>query len=159
MTTAIYPGSFDPFTNGHLDITRRASKLFEHVIVGVYATPAKNILFTVEERLELIKQSVAELPNVTAQSYTGLTTEFAKEVGAQAMVRGLRMTLDFIGEFDMAMMNKKLYPELESVFFMANQGYQFLSSTLMKEVANLGGDINEFVPPPVAKALLQKFRQ
>ena len=156
MTTAIYPGSFDPITNGHLEIIHRAAKLFEKVIVGVYAKPAKNLLFTMEERVDLAQKATSKLSNVEVRSFDGLTVEFAQEVDAQVMVRGLRMTLDFEREFDMAMMNKKLYPELELVCFMAAQEYQFLSSSLLKEVASLEGAIDDLVPPPVAKALREK---
>ena len=156
MTTAIYPGSFDPITNGHLGIIHRAIKLFERVVVGVYAKPDKNLLFTTEERVDLARKSTAELSNVEVMSFDGLTVGFAREVGAQVMVRGLRMTLDFEREFDMAMMNKKLYPELELVCFMAAQEYQFLSSSLLKEVASLEGAIDDLVPPPVAEALRKK---
>jgi len=156
LTTSIYPGSFDPITNGHLEIIHRAAKLFEKVIVGVYAKPAKNLLFTMEERVDLAQKATSKLSNVEVRSFGGLTVEFAREVDAQVMVRGLRMTLDFEREFDMAMMNKKLYPELELVCFMAAQEYQFLSSSLLKEVASLEGAIDDLVPPPVAKALREK---
>ncbi len=156
MTTAIYPGSFDPITNGHLEIIHRAAKLFEKLVVGAYAKPDKNLLFTTEERVDLIRKSTAKLSNVEVRSFSGLTVDFAREVGAQVMVRGLRMTLDFEREFDMAMMNKKLYPELELVCFMAAQEYQFLSSSLLKEVASLEGAIDDLVPSPVAEALRKK---
>ena len=156
MIVAIYPGSFDPITNGHLEIVHRAAKLFDKLVVGVYATPDKELLFSTEERVDLIRKATSKLRNVEVQSFTGLTVEFAREVGAQVMVRGLRMTLDFEREFDMAMMNKKLYPELELVCFMAAQEYQFLSSSLLKEVASLEGAIDDLVPQCVAEALKQK---
>ena len=158
MTIAIYPGSFDPITNGHLDIATRAAKLFEKVVIGVYAKPSKDLIFTTEERVELTKQAIAGLPNVEAQLFNGLTVEFAKRVGAQAMVRGLRMSADFEREFDMAMLNKKLFPKLELVCLMANAEYQFLSSSLLKEAASLGGKINDLVPRHVAAALRKKFQ-
>ena len=158
MTVAIYPGSFDPITNGHLEIVHRAAKLFDRLIVGVYDTPDKQLLFTTEERVDLVRRATSNLPNVEVRSFMGLTVTFAREVGAQLMVRGLRMTLDFEREFDMAMMNKKLYPELELVCFMAAQDYQFLSSSLLKEVAGLEGPIDDLVPPPVAEALRRKAR-
>ena len=156
MTIAIYPGSFDPITNGHLDIATRAAKLFEKVIIGVYDIPDKNLMFTTEERIGLVRQAIADLPNVEVETYNGLTVDFAKQVNAQAMVRGLRMSADFEREFDMAMLNKKLYPQLELVCLMPSQEYQFLSSSLLKEAASLGGDIDNLVPKPVAEALIRK---
>ncbi len=158
MSIAIYPGSFDPITNGHLDIATRASKLFDKLIIGVYETPNKPVLFATKERVELIKQAIAHLPKVEVQPFGGLTVDFAKRVKAQAMVRGLRMSADFEREFDMAMMNKRLYPELETVCLMARVEYQFLSSSLLKEAASLGGDIDDLVPKHVAQALKKKFR-
>ena len=157
MTTAIYPGSFDPITNGHLDIATRAAKLFEKLIIAVFDTPDKRLLFTTEERVALVRQSIADLPNVEVGYFSSLTTDFAKKVKAKAMVRGLRINADFEREFDMAMMNKKLYPDLELVCLMASAQYQFLSSSLLKEVAALGGNINDLVPKPVAIALRKKF--
>ncbi len=153
MTIAIYPGSFDPITNGHLDIITRAARVFDKVIVGVYDTPAKHLLFTTSERVDLIKQSIVNLPNVEVESFTGLTVNFAKKIGAKVMVRGLRMSGDFEREFNMAMLNKSLLPELELVCFMASVENQFLSSTLLKEAANLGGNINGLVPKHVTEAL------
>ena len=132
MTIAIYPGSFDPITNGHLDVATRAAKLFEKLIIGVYDTPDKRLLFTTEERVELVRQAIVNLPNVEVKSFTGLTVDFARQVKAQAMVRGLRMTSDFEREFELAMMNKNLDPELELVTFMASLNYQCLSSSLLK---------------------------
>ncbi len=156
MTIAIYPGSFDPITNGHLDIATRAAKLFDKLIIGVYDTPDKHLLFTTEERTEMVRQAVAGLANVEVASFRGLTISFAKKVKAQTMVRGLRMSADFEREFDMAMMNKRLYPELELVCFMSSLEYQFLSSSLLKEAASLGGAIDDLVPKPVAAALRRK---
>lgn len=156
MTTALYPGSFDPITNGHLDITTRASKLFSRIIIGVFATPSKRLTFSIDERVELAREAVAHITNVEVFPYGGLTVNFAKEIGADVMVRGLRMSADFEREFEMAMMNKKLYPGLELVCFMANQEYQFLSSSLMKEAASLGGNITSLVPKHVADALKRK---
>ena len=156
MTIAIYPGAFDPITNGHLDIVTRAAKLFRKLIIGVYDTPAKDLLFTTEERVELIRQSIADLPNVEVESFSGLTVEFAKDVEAKAIVRGLRVGGDFEREFEMTLMNKKLSPDCEVVCLMANLKYQFLSSSLLKEVANLGGHIDELVPKPVLDALRKK---
>ena len=158
MTVAIYPGSFDPITNGHLDIATRAAKIFEKLIIGVFETPNKPILFSAQERVALISKAVADLPNVEVESFGGLTVNFAKKIKAQAMVRGLRMSADFEREFDMAMMTKKLYPELEFVCLMSRMEYQFLSSSLLKEAASLGGDIHDLVPKHVAEALKQKFQ-
>ncbi len=157
MTIAIYPGAFDPITNGHLDIATRAAKLFEKLIIGVYDTPAKNILFTTEERVDLVKQAIADLPNIDVEPYTGLTVDFARKVGAQTIVRGLRIGGDFEREFEMALMNKNLSPDCELVCLMANLKYQFLSSSLLKEVASLGGYINDLVPKSVAVALKKKL--
>jgi pantetheine-phosphate adenylyltransferase len=159
LTTAIYPGSFDPITNGHLDITTRAAKLFDELIIGVFATPPKRLLFTTEERVQLAKQAVANLPNVSVEAYTGLTVDFAKKVKAQAVVRGLRMGGDFEREFDMAIMNKNLNPEIEVVCLMASLKYQFLSSTLLKEVATVGGKIDNLVPENVAEAIKKKVKE
>jgi len=158
LNIAIYPGSFDPITNGHLDIATRAAKLFDKVIIGVYEIPNKPILFTTKERVELIRRAIADLPNVEVKSFSGLTVDFAKRVKAKAMVRGLRMSADFEREFDMAMMTKKLFPELEFVCLMSSVEYQFLSSSLMKEAASLGGAIDDLVPKHVALALRKKFR-
>ena len=156
MTVALYAGSFDPITNGHLDITTRAARLFDKVIIGIFATPDKRLMFTTEERVDLAKRAVAHLTNVEVRSYEGITVEFARAIGAQVMVRGLRMVGDFEWEFEMAMMNRLLSPNLELVCFMASQQYQFLSASLIKEVASLGGDIYSLVPPNVAEALKNK---
>ena len=158
MSIAIYPGTFDPITNGHLDIATRASKLFDKLVIGVYETPNKPILFNTEERVELIRKAIADLPNVEVQSFGGLTVDFAKRAKAIAMVRGLRMSADFEREFDMAMMTKKLYPKLEFVCLMSRVEYQFLSSSLLKEAASLGGDIQDLVPANVVEALKVKFK-
>ena len=158
MTIAIYPGSFDPITNGHLDIVTRAARLFEKVIIGVYERPNKHLLFTAEERVELARRTVVNLPNVEVRSFSGLAIDFAKQVKAKAMIRGLRMSADFEREFEMAMMNRKLFSGLDLVCLMASQEYQFLSSSLLKEVASLEGNINDLVPEHVAKALRKKVR-
>ena len=157
MTIAIYPGSFDPITNGHLDIAKRSSTLFDRLIIGVYDVPRKSLFFSIQEREELVRQAIAGLSNVQVQSYSGLTVDFAKKVGAQVMVRGLRMSSDFEREFEMAMMNKKLSPDLELVCFMTSLKFQFLSSSLLKEVAQLGGCIDDMVPNHVVVALRDKF--
>jgi len=156
---ALYPGSFDPITNGHFDIVTRAAKLFDKVIVGVYQIPDKHLLFTTEERIELGRQACATLSNVEVVSFGGLTVDFARKLGAKVVVRGLRKTADFEWELDMAMMNKNLAPELELVCFMANLKYQFLSSSLLKEVADLQGNVDNLVPKAVAEALKKKIRE
>jgi pantetheine-phosphate adenylyltransferase len=156
LTIAVYPGSFDPITNGHIDIATRAAKLFDKLIIAIFATPGKPITFSVEERVDMAKNAVVNLPNVEVKPYSILTVDFARQVNAQVMVRGMRMSADFEREFEMAMMNKKLYPELELVCFMASQEYQFLSSSLLKEVASLEGNITCLVPKHVAEALRRK---
>jgi len=157
LITAIYPGSFDPITNGHLDIITRASKLFDKLVIGIYDRPDKTLLFTTDERLELVKQSIIALPDVEARVFSGLSINFAKEVKAQTIVRGLRMSADFEREFDLAMMHKTLSPEIEIVCLMSDLKYQFLSSSLLKEAAQLGGDVSELVPKHVTIALKGKF--
>jgi len=156
LIIALYPGSFDPITNGHIDIATRASKLFDKIIIGIFATPDKRLTFSLEERVDLATHAVAHLPNIEVMPYDNITVDFARQINAQVLVRGLRMSADYEREFEMAMLNRKLYPELELVCFMASQEYQFLSSSLMKEVAALGGNINSLVPKHVAEALRNK---
>jgi len=156
MTTALYPGAFDPITNGHLDIAVRASRLFDKVIVGVYDTPSKNLLFNTAERVELVKKAIADKPNIEARCFSCLTVDFAREIGAHTIVRGLRVVSDFEGEFEMALMNKNLSPDIELVCLMANLKYQFISSSLIKEVTSLSGYIDDLVPAAVAEALKKK---
>jgi pantetheine-phosphate adenylyltransferase len=156
LTIALYPGSFDPITNGHLDIATRASKLFDKTIIGIFATPDKNLMFSIDERVDLARRATAKLSKVEVRPYSNITVEFAREINAQVLVRGLRMIGDFEWEFEMAMMNQMLSPGLETVCFMASQEYQFLSASLIKEVASLGGDISKLVPRHVAEALKKK---
>jgi len=156
LTIAIYPGSFDPITNGHIDVAIRAAGIFDRVVIGIYDNPDKQLMFTLEERVEMAKKAVAGIGNIEVMPFTGLAVNFTKKVKAQAMVRGLRVSADFEHEFDMAMMNKKLNPELELVCLMASPEYQFLSSSLLKEVARLGGNIDDLVPKHVAEALRKK---
>jgi len=158
LTTAIYPGSFDPITNGHLDVAVRASHVFDKVIIGVYDTPEKKLMFSQAERVELARKAVKNMSNIEVQPYSGLTVDFARKVGAPVMVRGLRVSADFEFEFDLAMMTNKLSPELEMVCFMANPQYQFLSSSLLKEVARLGGKVDDWVPASVAQAVKNKVQ-
>ena len=158
MTTALYPGTFDPITNGHLDIATRSAALFEKLIIAVYDAPPKSLLFNTEERIEMIKKAVADLDNVEVESYTGLTVDFATQKKAKVIIRGLRMVSDFEREFEMALMNKKLAPDLEVICLMTNLEYEFLSSSLLKEVAALEGCITDLVPEHVAIALRKKFK-
>ena len=157
MTIAVYPGTFDPVTNGHMDIARRAAALFDKLIIAVYDTPPKHLLFTTEERVELFRKSVKSDKNIEVRPYKGLTIDYARKVGAKVIIRGLRMSSDFEREFEMALMNKKLAPELELFCLMSSLDYQFLSSSLLKEVAQLGGDIDNLVPACVARALNKKL--
>ena len=158
MTVAIYPGTFDPITNGHLDIVTRAARLFDRIVIGVFARANKHLFFTTEERMDLAGQAVARLPNVEVKSFRGLAVDFARQEKAQVMIRGLRMNADFEKEFEMAMMNRKLSPDLDLLCLMASQEYQFLSSSLLKEVARLEGDISDLVPEHVAEALRKKVQ-
>lgn len=157
MRTAIYPGSFDPFTNGHLDVVQRAARLFDRVIVAVAKSEGKHPLFTLEERKLLIKQSVTALPNVEADAFEGLLVNYVQKHSAQAVVRGLRAVSDFEFEFQMALMNRKLNDSFETIFMMPKDTYTFLSSRIIKEIARLGGDIGSFVPAHVQTALLAKI--
>ncbi len=153
LVTAIYPGSFDPVTNGHLDIIARAGRLFDRVIVAVYARPAKRLLFSAEKRVEMIRQAVREIPNVSVERYDTLTVEYARRVGAQVIIRGLRAMTDFELELQMAHINHRLAPEIEVVCLMTAQHYSFLSSSIVKEIAALGADVSNLVPAHVAQAL------
>ena len=157
MVTAIYPGSFDPVTMGHLDITNRGSVLFEKVIVAVYSTPSKDLLFSTEERVNLFRESIHDLPNVEVMEFSGLVVRLAREVGAAVILRGLRSGADFEYEYDMAFMNRRLERSVDMVSFMTSQDYMFVSSSLLKEVARLGGDVTGMVPPHVVKAVNAKF--
>ena len=157
MTIALYPGSFDPVTLGHVDVAARAAALFDRVVVAVYATPAKNLLFTAAERVALFQEAVSHLPNVEVRQFEGLVVRFAQEIAAAVMVRGLRSGSDFEYEYEMAFMNRKLAPDVDMVAFMTSQDHLFVSSSLLKEVARLGGDISGMVPPRVAQAVYRKF--
>lgn len=159
MTTAVYPGTFDPFTNGHLDIARRAARLFDKLIIAVYDLPSKRLTFNTEERVGLVRESVAGQPNIKVTAYSGTTTDFAAKVGAATLVRGLRMSADFEHEFEMAQMNKNLSPDLEYVCLMTRGEYQFVSSSLLKEVAALGGSVDNLLPANVAVALKAKLAE
>jgi pantetheine-phosphate adenylyltransferase len=158
MRTAIYPGSFDPLTNGHLDVIERAVKLFDHVIVAVARNESKQPLFSLEERLELVKHSIRHLDNVEADSFDCLLVDYVERHSAQAIVRGLRAVSDFEFEFQLALMNRKLNERVETIFMMPRETYTFLSSRMVKEIAQLGGDVSPFVPACVEAALVGKFR-
>jgi len=157
MRTAIYPGSFDPFTNGHLDLVHRAAKLFDHVIVAVAKNEGKGPLFSQEERLAQIRQSIKGETNVTADTFDGLLVNYVDQRGGQAVIRGLRAVSDFEFEFQMALMNRKLNERVETIFMMPKDTYTFLSSRIVKEIARLGGDVSSFVPPHVVLALHEKI--
>ena len=157
MRRAIYPGSFDPVTNGHLDVVERARKLFDEVIVAVADNDEKQALFTLPERLALLQETLGNIDNVRIAQFDGLLVEFAVGEKANAVIRGLRAVSDFEFEFQMALMNRKLEGDLETIFLMPKEEYTYLSSRLVKEIARLGGNVSTFVPSPVVKALAQKF--
>jgi len=159
MRRAIYPGSFDPVTNGHLDVIERARKLFDEVIVAVAHNEEKQALFSLEERLELLRGSIGKIDNVRIAQFDGLLVEFAAAERASAVVRGLRAVSDFEFEFQMALMNRKLEATVETIFLMPKEEYTYLSSRIIKEIARLGGDVSSFVPAAVATALRRKFTQ
>jgi pantetheine-phosphate adenylyltransferase len=158
MRTAIYPGSFDPLTNGHLDVIQRAVKLFDRVIVAVAKNESKSPLFTVGERLALVKQAIGHLPNAEADSFDGLLVEYAASQKAQAIVRGLRAVSDFEFEFQLALMNRNLNEKIETIFMMPKDSYTFISSRIVKEIARLGGNVSPFVPAHVQEALEKKLK-
>ena len=158
MRTAIYPGSFDPLTNGHLDVIQRAAKLFDRVIVAVAVNESKHPLFTLEERVKLVERSVTHLPHVKADSFGGLLVEYVAAQKAKAIVRGLRAVSDFEFEFQLALMNRKLDENIETIFMMPKDTYTFISSRIVKEICRLGGDVSPFVPAHVQVALKKKLK-
>jgi pantetheine-phosphate adenylyltransferase len=157
MRTVIYPGSFDPLTNGHLDVIQRATKLFDHVIVAIARNDGKSPLFDLSERLALVQEVIAPLKNVSADSFEGLLVDYVEKRSGQAVIRGLRAVSDFEFEFQLALMNRKLNERVETIFMMPKDTYTFLSSRIVKEIARLGGDVTSFVPPQVRGALLRKL--
>lgn len=159
MITALYPGTFDPVHNGHVDVTRRSAQLWDRLIVAVYDRPNKKLLFDANERVALFAQAVRDLPNVEVMTYSGLTVDFARQVGAKVMVRGLRAISDFEYEFQIALTNKKLAPDIEFCALMTSLEHAFLSASILKEVALLNGDITNMCPPHVAAALRQRARE
>ena len=154
---AMYPGTFDPFTNGHNDLVRRASRIFDKVVVAIAANPNKAPLFPLEKRIELVKTVIGDVPNVEVMGYTGLTVEFAHQHGLNVMMRGLRAVSDFEFEFQLATMSRHLSDQVETVFLTPTEQFNFISSTLIREIASLGGDVSEFVHPAVAEALRARF--
>jgi pantetheine-phosphate adenylyltransferase len=151
--SALYPGTFDPPTNGHIDLIQRGAKLFEHLTVAILNNPLKDPLFTVEERVEMLKESTAMLANVSVATFDGLMVEFARQQGASAVLRGIRAISDYEYEFQMALMNRRLAPEIETVFLQPAGRYSFVSSRMLKEVFAFGGDVSGLVPPNVLKRL------
>ena len=156
---AVFPGTFDPFTHGHLDLTTRAARLFPKVVLAVALSPRKGTLFTLEERVELARASTAGLDNVEVQGFDGLVVDCARRLGAQVMIRGMRAVSDFEFEFQMALMNRRLSPDLEVVFLLPSARYTFLNSTLVKEIARLGGEIGGLLPPGVEAKLLERVAE
>lgn len=159
MCRAIYPGTFDPIHLGHVNIAARAAEIFDELIVAVYERPAKNLLFSAEERVALAREALEHLSNVRVVGYDGLTVEFARKVGAKAIVRGLRVISDFEWEYQMALTNQMLAPDIEFICLMTHQEHAFLSSSILKEVALLGGDVTRMAPPNVVTALERKRRE
>ena len=158
MRTAIYPGSFDPLTNGHLDVIERAAKLFDRVVVAVAKNESKQPLFSLDERLDLVRGAIKNIPTAEADTFDCLLVDYVNRRNAQAIVRGLRAISDFEFEFQLALMNRKLNEKIETIFMMPKDTYTFLSSRIIKEIARLGGDISSFVPPHVRAALIEKLK-
>jgi pantetheine-phosphate adenylyltransferase len=156
---ALFPASFDPVTNGHLDIAFRARGIFDEVVLALAVNVEKSGAFSVEERLDMLRTVVVDEPHLTVTSFVGLTVDFAREIGAGAIIRGVRAMSDFEYEFEMALMNKHLYPEVETLFMMPSQQYLYVSSSRLKELARFGRDVQEFVPPQVAKILRERFSE
>jgi pantetheine-phosphate adenylyltransferase len=157
--SAMYPGTFDPITLGHEDLVRRATRLFDRVVVAIAANPSKEPMFTLEERVDLAQTVLAGLDNVEVMGYSGLTVDFAKDHGLEAIVRGLRAISDFEYEFQLANMNRHLTDEVESVFLTPTETYTYISSSLVREICAMGGDISEFVSPTVSAALMERCSQ
>lgn len=158
MAAAIVPGSFDPLTNGHLDVIERTAQIFSRVVVAVPVNASKTPLFTIEERLDMLRAVTCHLPNVQVEEIPGLTVEAARKFGCQVIVRGMRALQDFEFEFQIGMMNKKLAPDIETMFLFADFKYTFVSSTIVKDVARNGGSLDGLVPPLVAQRLIQKYK-
>lgn len=159
MIRALFPATFDPIHNGHIDIAERAVQLFDEVVVGVYEMPLKSLLLPTETRLRLVKETFKDQPKIKVVTYQGLTVDFCKTIGAQVIVRGLRVFSDFEYEFRMALANRQLAPELETVSLITSKEHSFLSSTTVREVASLGGDVSSMVPEQVKRALADRFSE
>ncbi len=157
MTVAVLPGSFDPITRGHVDIIERAARMFDRLVVAVYAHPKKNVLFSLQEREEMVRESLADLRNVEVLDYEGLTVDIARRVGADVLVRGLRWVSDFEAEFQQATANRQLLPGLEVICLFASGERVFLSSSIIKDIVENGGDVDSMVPEPVARRLRERF--
>src|SRR5215471_16965515 len=158
MRTVIYPGSFDPLTNGHLDVVQRAARLFDRVIVAVARSESKHPLFSLEDRLQMVAEAIRPIPRAEADAFDGLLIDYVERRGAQAVIRGLRAVSDFEFEFQLALMNRKLNESIETIFMMPKDTYTFLSSRIVKEIATLGGDVSAFVPEHVRASLGKKFK-
>ena len=159
MTIAVYPGSFDPVTNGHLDIAYRAARLFDKVIMAIFDSPNKRLLFSTQERVALLREATRDHPSIEVDTYSIMTVDYVHQVGASVLVRGLRDPRDFDAEFQMAQINQRLAPDIDVVLFMADHKYTFFSSTNVKEIASLGRDVSWLVPPNVARALKRVYGQ
>ena len=155
---AIYPGSFDPVTNGHVDIVRRGTALFDEIIVAILHNPSKTALFTLDERLDMLKETMKDIPGVSFDTFGGLLVDYACKRGAQAILRGMRAVSDFEYEFQLALMNRKLNREIQTVFLMTGLRWIFTSSSIIKEAAQFGGDVSELVPPLVNRKIMEKYR-
>lgn len=158
MKIALYPGSFDPVTCGHLDVIRRAAKVVDLLIIGVLNNSAKNALFTPEERVELIRRVTKDIPNVRVEAFSGLTIDFAKQNGATILVRGLRAVTDFEYELQIAQTNHKLNPEIDTIFFTTSVQYSYLSSSIAKEIASFGGNVHDLLPEEIIDTVTEKFK-
>lgn len=159
MKTIVYPGTFDPITNGHIDLIERASKLFDKIVVGIATSQKKSPLFTIHERIALASESLAHLPNVEIKGFDSLLVNFVSDCGADAVMRGLRAVSDFEYEFQLANMNRALSPEVESIFLTPAEKFSYISSSLVREISSLGGDVSKFVPTHVMNGLVEKFAQ
>lgn len=159
MTKAIYPGSFDPVTRGHLDIIKRASKVVDHLVVAVLNNSSKNPMFSVEERVEMLRHETADMPNVEIQAFQGLMVDFARMIGAGLVVRGLRAVTDFEYELQIDQTNKSMAPEIDTIFFTTSLKYSYISSSIVKEIASYDGEVSKFVTPYIEECLRQKIQE